>query len=53
MYDMPFGLLVGVNDHFQSVILAGVLMRDEQVERFEWVVAEFLRMMGGPVPKQH
>lgn len=30
LYDMPFGLLVGVNNHFQSIILAGVLMRDEQ-----------------------
>lgn len=30
---------------FQSVILA-VLMRDEQVERFEWGFAEFLGMMG-------
>lgn len=28
-YDMPFGLLVGVNNHFQRVILASVLVRDE------------------------
>lgn len=25
---MPFGLFVGVNNHFQSIILAGVLVRD-------------------------
>ncbi|XBJ09130.1 hypothetical protein VPH35_014264 [Triticum aestivum] len=29
LYDMPFGLFVGVNNNFQSIILASVLMRDE------------------------
>ena len=37
LYNMPFGLFVGVNNHFQSIILAGVLVRDEKVETFEWV----------------
>jgi hypothetical protein len=37
LYDMPFGLFVGVNNHFKSIILGGVLMRDEQTESFEWV----------------
>lgn len=26
LYDMPSGLFVGVNNHFQSIILAGVLV---------------------------
>jgi hypothetical protein len=51
LYDMPFGLFVGVNNHFQSIILGGVLLRDEQTESFEWVFGEFVRMMGGVPPK--
>ncbi|XP_044431108.1 protein FAR1-RELATED SEQUENCE 5-like [Triticum aestivum] len=50
MYDMPFGLFVGVNNHFQSTIFVGVLMRDEQSEIYEWVFHEFVKMMGGKVP---
>lgn len=49
-YDMPFGLFVGVNNHFQSIILAGVLLRDVQLESFEWDFSEFVRMMGGKPP---
>ena len=51
LYDMFFGLFVGVDNHFQSVILAGVLVRDETVQSFEWMFSEFLRLMGGVGPK--
>nr|XP_020189481.1 protein FAR1-RELATED SEQUENCE 5 [Aegilops tauschii subsp. strangulata] len=50
LYDMPFGLFVGVNNHFQSVILASVLARDDTQESLEWVFSEFPRMMGGSPP---
>ena len=49
MYDMPFGLFVGVNNHFQTVLLGGVLMTDEKIESFRWVLREFASMMGGKV----
>ena len=51
MYDMPFGLFVGVNNHFQTVLLGGVLMTDEKIESFRWVFREFASMMGGKEPK--
>lgn len=35
LYEMPFGLFVGVNNHFQSVFFGGVLMTDETHETFE------------------
>ncbi|CAM0954116.1 unnamed protein product [Alopecurus aequalis] len=51
LYDMPFGLFVGVNNHFQSIILGGVLMREEKTESFKWVFKEFIKMMGGRHPQ--
>jgi hypothetical protein len=50
LYDMPFGLFVGTNNHFQSVILGGVLMRYETEESFKWVFNEFVTLMGGKAP---
>ncbi|PNT67082.1 hypothetical protein BRADI_3g20427v3, partial [Brachypodium distachyon] len=50
LYGMPFGLFVGVNNHFQSIIFSGVLMRQETIESFEWIFREFTSLMGGKPP---
>uniref|UniRef100_A0A0A9DKB0 SWIM-type domain-containing protein n=1 Tax=Arundo donax TaxID=35708 RepID=A0A0A9DKB0_ARUDO len=49
LYNMPFGMFVGVNNHFQSVIYAGVLMVSEETS-FEWAFKTFVKMMGGKAP---
>ncbi|KAL6652097.1 hypothetical protein ACP70R_011022 [Stipagrostis hirtigluma subsp. patula] len=51
LYKMPFGLFVGVNNHFQSIVFAGVLMRNETIRSFKWVFSEFVRLMGGKAPQ--
>jgi hypothetical protein len=48
---MSFGIFVGVNNHFESIIFAGVLMTDETADSFEWVFNEFVVLMGGKRPQ--
>ncbi|KAM0929326.1 hypothetical protein ACQ4PT_001700 [Festuca glaucescens] len=50
LYKMPFGLFVGVNNHFQTVIYAGILMSEETIEGFNWAYTEFVSLMGGKAP---
>uniref|UniRef100_A0A453NFV1 MULE transposase domain-containing protein n=1 Tax=Aegilops tauschii subsp. strangulata TaxID=200361 RepID=A0A453NFV1_AEGTS len=51
LYDMPFGLLVGVNNHFQSIFFGGVLMSDEKIDTFRWIFTEFFHIIGAPLPR--
>jgi hypothetical protein len=51
IYKMPFGMFVRVNNHFQSVIFAGVLLSNERVVNFKWAFLEFIAMMGGKAPQ--
>lgn len=50
MYNMPFGLFVGVNSHFQSIIFAAVLLTSETNNSFTWAFETFLTFMRGKEP---
>jgi len=50
LYNLPFGLFVGVNNHFQSIVFGGVLLTNEKIEYFEWVFTKFTELMVGKVP---
>ncbi|TVU51116.1 hypothetical protein EJB05_02523, partial [Eragrostis curvula] len=50
LYNMPFGLFVGVNNHFQSTVFGGVLLTSETTKDFEWAFSQFLSIMGGKAP---
>nr|TKW14592.1 hypothetical protein SEVIR_5G177560v2 [Setaria viridis] len=41
LYEMPFGMFVGVNNHFQSVLLGG------GGSSFRWIFKEFTKLIGG------
>uniref|UniRef100_A0ACD6A859 Uncharacterized protein n=1 Tax=Avena sativa TaxID=4498 RepID=A0ACD6A859_AVESA len=50
IYKMPFGMFVGVSNHFESVIFAGVLLTNETAADFKWAFKQFVSMMGGKAP---
>jgi hypothetical protein len=45
MYEIPFDLFIGANSNFETILLGGVLMRDEKVESFKWVFSQFFQLM--------
>jgi hypothetical protein len=51
LYHLPFGLFVGVNNHFQSIIFAGVLLTEETIGAFQWTFRNFVAAMGGMAPQ--
>lgn len=50
LYNMPFGIFVGVNNHYQSIVFGGVLLTHERTEDFEWTFSNFTKIMGGKQP---
>jgi hypothetical protein len=51
LYNLPFGLFVGVNNHFQSIIFAGVLLTEETIDAFKWTFRNFVAAMGSAAPQ--
>ncbi|CAN6191154.1 unnamed protein product [Urochloa humidicola] len=51
LYSLPFGLFMGVNNHFQSTIFGGVLLSTEKTEDFQWAFSNFVDIMDGKAPR--
>ncbi|XAR52845.1 hypothetical protein NMG60_11021153 [Bertholletia excelsa] len=50
-YKMPLALFVGVNQHYQFMLLGCALLGDESTTTFSWVMQTWLKAMGGQAPK--
>ncbi|KAF8408602.1 hypothetical protein HHK36_004665 [Tetracentron sinense] len=50
-YKMPFVPFIGVNHHFQFVLLGCALIADEKTSTFVWLMKAWLRAMGGQAPQ--
>jgi hypothetical protein len=51
LYNLLFGIFVGVNNHYQTIIFGGVLLKHERTEDFEWTFSNFTDIMGGKKTK--
>ncbi|XP_049383433.1 protein FAR-RED IMPAIRED RESPONSE 1 isoform X3 [Solanum stenotomum] len=50
-YKLQFVPFIGVNHHFQSILLGCGLIADESKSTFIWLMRAWLRALGGQVPK--
>lgn len=50
-YRLPLALFVGVNQHYQFMLLGCALLSDESVSTYLWVMQTWLSAMGGRAPK--
>uniref|UniRef100_A0ACD5UC92 Uncharacterized protein n=1 Tax=Avena sativa TaxID=4498 RepID=A0ACD5UC92_AVESA len=51
LYNLPFSLFVGVNNHFQTTFFGAVLLTEETIKAFSWAFKIFVEAMGGRSPK--
>lgn len=50
-YKMPLALFIGVNQHYQFMLLGCALLSDESSATFSWVMRTWLKAMGDQAPK--
>ncbi|XP_060188146.1 protein FAR1-RELATED SEQUENCE 2-like isoform X1 [Lycium barbarum] len=50
-YKVPFLPIIGVNHHFQFLLLGCALVGDESLSTFSWLMHTWLRSVGGQSPK--
>lgn len=50
-YKMPLALFVGVNQHYQFMLLGCALVSDESAATYSWVMSTWMKAMGGQAPK--
>nr|XP_027190196.1 protein FAR-RED ELONGATED HYPOCOTYL 3 isoform X5 [Cicer arietinum] len=50
-YKMPLALFVGVNQHYQFILLGCALISDESATTYSWLLRTWLKGVGGQVPK--
>ncbi|KAK1557705.1 hypothetical protein Q3G72_030031 [Acer saccharum] len=49
-YKLPFAPFIGVNHHFQFLLLGCALLADETKSTYVWLMRAWLRAMGGHAP---
>ncbi|CAH8351312.1 unnamed protein product [Eruca vesicaria subsp. sativa] len=50
-YKTPLAVFVGVNQHYQYMVLGCALLSDESSATFSWLMNTWLKAMGGHAPK--
>ncbi|XP_028803320.1 protein FAR-RED ELONGATED HYPOCOTYL 3 [Neltuma alba] len=50
-YKLPLALFVGVNQHYQFILLGCALISDESVATYSWLMRTWLKGVGGHAPK--
>ncbi|KAK9698696.1 hypothetical protein RND81_08G124300 [Saponaria officinalis] len=50
-YKIPLTLLVGVNQHYQFMLLGCAIVTDESAATYSWIFQTWVQAMGGQAPK--
>ncbi|KAJ1694906.1 hypothetical protein LUZ63_011604 [Rhynchospora breviuscula] len=49
-YDLPVVSIVGINHHYQTIVLGCSMMTTEDGDSYKWILQSFLDCMGGKAP---